>query len=240
MRKVKVLSRARVFAVLFMATTTSFFPAVSTAQATPPPAPGAICESVLGAEAANGLVCAVSPLDGSAKLWLPIWGGTCKKRGQKFWNLQCDYIYATRSREAAATMQWDVVSIPRIGKVPKGTPEEIARQFALDVGAIWNLSDGKSFALGKLAYLGGCASWACSGYHPRIYAFVWRKFAKAKVIIRVDVPPGGAIPDKVGATIPNFATCYSLKIAGQWHRAVLDYGQYDKGGEAYVSVRGAC
>ena len=218
----------------------SLFTTTASVQAVPLPVPGASCEKNIGDTATNGLVCALSPLDGNVKLWLPIWGGTCKKRGQKFWNLQCDYIFATRSREAAATMQWDVVSIPRIGKVPKGTPEEIAKQFASDVGAIWNLSNGKSFSVGNAAYLGGCASWACSGYHPRIYALVWRKYAKSKVIIRVDVPPGGGIPDKVGPSIPNFATCYSLKIAGQWHRAVLDFGQFDKGGEAYVPVRGAC
>jgi hypothetical protein len=218
----------------------SLFTTAASVHAVPLPVPGAPCEQNLGDTGSHGLVCASSPLDSNVKLWLPVWGGTCKKRGQKFWNLQCDYIFATRSREAAGTMQWDVVSIPRIGKVPKGTPEEIAQQFASDVGVIWNLSNGKSFSLGRAGYVGGCASWACSGYHPRIYTFVWRKYAKAKVTIRADVPPGGAIRDKVGPSVPNFATCYSLKIAGQWHRAVLDYGQYDKGGEAYASVRGAC
>ena len=70
--------------------------------------------------------------------------------------MQCDYIYATRAREVSSVLQWEVVSIPRIGKIPKGTPSEIAQQFAIDVGALWNLSNGKNFVTEGKPYIGGC------------------------------------------------------------------------------------
>jgi len=93
-------------------------------------------------------------------------------------------------------MEWDVVSIPKIGRTPKGSGSEIAQQFATDVGVIWSLANGKNFVDAKNAYLGGCAGWACSGCHPQIYAMVWRKYAKAKVVVRIPVAKGGVIPDK--------------------------------------------
>jgi hypothetical protein len=204
------------------------------------PIVGSTCTTLGSSQKSSGLTCSTSPLDATQKIWIPTWGADCTKRLQKFWNMQCDYIYATRAREVSSVLEWDVVSIPRIGKLPKGTPLEIAQQFAVDVGALWNLSNGKNFVTEGKPYIGGCDGWACSGYHPRIYATVWKKYARAKVMVRVAVAKGAYIAGKFTSTIPNFATCYSLKIQGTWYRALLDYGQYQRGGEAYAAVLGAC
>ena len=204
------------------------------------PVAGAACTTLGTSLKASGLTCSTSPLDATQQLWLPTWGADCTKRLQKFWNMQCDYIYATRAREVSSVLQWDVVSIPRIGKTPKGTPSEIAQQFAVDVGALWNLSNGKNFVTDGKPYIGGCDGWACSGYHPRIYAFVWKKYARAKVTVRVAVAKGAYIAQKFTPTIPNFATCYNLIIQGVRFGALLDYGQYQRGGEAYVTAPGVC
>ncbi len=204
------------------------------------PVAGAACTTLGTSLKVSGLTCSISPLNAAQQLWLPTWGADCTKRRQKFWNMQCDYIYATRAREVSSVLQWDVVSIPRIGKKPKGTPSEIAQQFAVDVGALWNLSNGKNFVADGKPYIGGCNGWSCSGYHPRIYAFVWKKYARAKVTVRVAVAKGAYIAQKFTPTIPNFATCYNLIIKGMRFGALLDYGQYQRGGEAYVTAPGVC
>ena len=204
------------------------------------PVAGAACTTLGASLKVSGLTCSISPLDATQQLWLPTWGADCTKRLQKFWNMQCDYIYATRAREVSSVLQWDVVSIPRIGKTPKGTPSEIAQQFAVDVGALWSLSNGKNFVTDGKPYIGGCDGWSCSGYHPRIYTFVWKKYARAKVTVRVAVAKGAYITQKFTPTIPNFATCYNLIIQGQRFGALLDYGQYQRGGEAYVAAPGVC
>ncbi len=204
------------------------------------PIVGSACTALGSSQKSSGLTCSTSLLDPTQKIWLPAWGADCNKRLQKFWNMQCDYIYATRARVVTSALEWDVVSIPQLGKAPKGAPMEIAQQFAVDVGALWSLSNGKNFVAEGKPYIGGCDGWSCSGYHPRIYSEVWKKYARAKVTVRVAVTKGAYIAGKFTATIPNFATCYNLKIQGTWYRALLDYGQYQRGGEAYAAVLGAC
>ena len=78
------------------------------------PVAGAACTTLGASLKVSGLTCSISPLDATQQLWLPTWGADCTKRLQKFWNMQCDYIYATRAREVSSVLQWDVVSIPRL------------------------------------------------------------------------------------------------------------------------------
>jgi hypothetical protein len=56
----------------------------------------------------------------------------------------------------------------------------------------------------------------------------------------VAVAKGAYIAQKFTPTIPNFSTCYNLIIQGVRFGALLDYGQYQRGGEAYVTAPGVC